>query len=385
MNIPPLELQAFLLEYETLVFPGLKVLRADHFRHVEDGGFLTVFILEQDGKQLLAQEGGKILCQYHRIWPLFVAPAVKASVAVQDLLDQLEGLRSRYPAENYQKAREALLNLEQSSHPFAPFYLVQQDGMMGVVSPDGSTIVPAEYAKIEPFALVHPGDGGLFLCHRSGHHLNPVDVYDLNGNCIFRQISKLFPREETLSSPADGAEPVRKVKSLWVIRQTLDHPFPDDPDFQLVQEQPTWYSLKELRHPAALDLQLSPMEDRILWKHLPAEQLRSLDLLIGMADTIGHAIDCSSRKVLARLSDYRAFQRERTPLSVRLAKVTSDTPVDQLGFSVRTHHCLVRSGIQTAGELVTLSDDALLRLRRSTHEILCEIREVRSALVQLLS
>lgn len=384
MKIPALELQEFLTQYGSLAFPGRQVLRVDLFCRRDDQKWQTDFIVEQDGSQLLADADGHVLGRYEQIKPLFVPESVTVSRDVQDLLEQLSGLRSRFPREQCDAAQKSLENLSKPSYPFAPVYQVAQAGLIGIVDPTGQVIVPAEYAEITPFALTRPGDASLFLCRRGGHRLNSLDVFDGNGNCIFREISNLYPKEESRQTPANAIGAVEKVKSLWVICQTVDHPFPEDPDFQLVQEDSHPYLVKELRHPAFRSIQLAAMEDTPSWRYCTMEETPPWDILSSMAATVGATIGCSEQEVLSRLTDYRAFRLERTPLSVRLANVTDDTPLDKLGFSIRAHHCLVRSGLQTAGDVMALSEEALSRLRRSTDDIIHEIRAFRSALAETI-
>lgn len=365
MIVPAIELQEFLKEYGCLAFPGQKVLRADHFCCGAEQNWLTVFLTEQDGKQCLTDTDGQVLCRYDQIAPLFAASEVKVLPAVQDLLEQLGDLRNRLPRKDYETARVTLQTLGLPSRPFAPAYLVVQKDLMGVVDPNGQVIVPSEYSQIEPFSFTCPGDASLFLCRRNGHQLNSMDVYDLRGNCIFRQIGNLLPREETLLTPPLSGSPVRKVKSLWVIHQSIEHPFPEDPEFQLVREEPRRYTLKQLH--------LGAMEDCPAWNHCPSDKVPPREVLFPMAAVIGKTVGYSANEVLERLSDYRAFRMEKTPLSVRLRHITAETPLDKLGLSIRAHHCLIRSGLQTVRDLMKLSEEAIQKLQRSTPEIRQEI------------
>lgn len=379
MKIPALELQEFLTQYANLTFPGQQVLRIDHFCHRDDQKWQTVFITEQNSLQLLMNDEGLVLGRYEQIKPLFAAEPVVASRDVEDLLEQLSGLRSRFSREKLETARNALEALSAPSFPFAPVYQVEQAGSVGVVDPLGQIVVPVEYAEITPFALSCPGDAGLFLCRRRGHRLNALDVFDINGNCIFRDISNLYPKEESRRTPANGTGSVEIIKSLWVIHQAIDHPFPENPDFQLVQEEAHSYSVKALRHPESGSLSLAAMEDTSSWRYYTAQETPPQDLLSALAPTVAAALGCSAQEVLARLTDYRAFCLERTPLSIRLAHVSNDTPLDKLGFGIRAHHCLVRRGLQTAADVMALSEEELSRLRRGTDEIIQEIRDFQSA------
>ena len=374
MNIPAAELQAFLEEYAHLAFPERRVLRADYFYHKEDHHWLTVFLAEQQGRSLLCDAAGQLLCEYDRITPLFTASAVTDNRDVAYLLEQLSGLRSRISREQYEQARAGLEALTQPADPFAPAYLVWQEGSAGVVSPDGNLIVPVQYAQIRPFALTTPGDATLFLCRKSGHLLNGMDVYDINGNCILRQISDFYPREQSLLTAADSGMAHRTVKSLWVIRQSVDHPFPEDPEFQLVAQTRHRYTRR----------QLGITQDCPVWSCLPDGSAPPAEALLPLAQRIGEAIGHPCETVLQRLADYRAFRRECMPLSVRLSHVTPETPLDQLGFSVRAYHCLARRRLQTAADLLRLTDDDIAQLYHSTDSIIDEIRSVHSAIAQRL-
>lgn len=384
MNVPAAELKDFLEEYSTLAFPGQNVLRADFFCHQDGQQWQPVFVLEQSGQQLLADATGNILRRYDRITPLFIPQEeTKLAWSVQDLTEQLSGLRSRVRREDYEKARAALEALYRPTLPLCAAYLAELDGLFGVVDPLGQIIVPTQYARIETFALATPGEAGMFLCHRSGHQLNSMDVYDRRGNCIFRQIGSLRPREETILTPAGSEASVRKVKSLWVIRQSIDHPFPEDPDFQLVRDELRRYTCKELRANGTDGLKLAALEDHSDWQYRSAEETPPQDALMPLAVVIAQKAGCSATDVLGRLSDYRSFRLERMPWELRLQKITGTTPLDKLGLSIRAHHCLVRSGLQNASDLNALSEEALSRLRRATPEILQEITLLKSQLKEL--
>ena len=373
MNIPALELKDFLEEYGTLTFPDSKLLRVDLFCRQEGGTRHPVFALRQQDRALLCDAAGNVLCRGQRITPLFLpGPERRIRMDIQDLSEQLSGLRSRVPREDYKKAQQSLEQLARPTHPFAPAYLVEQDGLLGIVDPLGAVIVPARYAKIETFAFSDPGEAGLFLCSRSGHQLNSVDVYDLSGRCVFEQISSLRPREETVLTPADGGPSVKKIKSLWVIRQSIDRPFPEDPEFQLVQDEAKRYTLKELHCPGAC------------WHHCPLEEGSALPFgteFLPLAALIAQFLDCAAEDIQERLPDYRAFRRERTPLT----NVRPDTPLDKLKLNIRVHHCLVGSGLRTVADVAFLSDDALLRLRHATPEIRQQISLLKAQLAALIS
>lgn len=376
MNVPALELKDFLEEYGALTFPDSKLLRVDLFCRQEKTNCHPVFALGQQEQALLCDAAGTVLCRSDRITPLFL-PAQERRVAldVQDLLEQLSGLRIRVPRKDYEAAQQSIDRLARPAQPFAPAYLVEQEGLLGVVDPLGQIIVPAEYARIETFAFSDPGDAGLFLCHRGGHRLNSTDVYDLSGRCIFSQISSLRPREETVLTPADGGPSVKKIKSLWVIRQSIDRPFPEDPDFQLVLDEAKRYTLKEL-HCSGTD-----------WCHCPLEEGAALSVgtdLLPLATVIAQSLDCSADDVLGRLSDYRAFRRERTPPALQLTNVRPDTPLDKLSLNIRIYHCLVGSGLRTAADVAGLSEAALLKLRHATPEIRQQISLLKEQLATLI-
>lgn len=366
MNVPPSEFQALITDYCALALPNQTVLQVDFFFCQEQTQWQTILLLQQQDQQVLSDLDGNSFCRYDRILPLFLpSDSLPVHAALRDLQEQLSGLRSRVNGDAYQKAQAALETLAHPRHPLAPAYLVEEAGQKGVVNPLGQLIVPARYAHIDTFAFSDPGDASLFLCRRKGHQLNDLDVYDMRGNCIFRQIGSLHPREETLLTSDNGTSSLRKLKSLWVVQQTLDHPFPEDPDFQLVQEVPQRYTRKALY---GLGFAESP-----LWTHCPREETPPRALLIPMAAMIGQRIGCSAEEVLNRLPDYQSFRLERFPLSQRLQAVTKDTPLCKLGLSIRTHHCLVRNGLETVADVLALSEEAIGMLRRSTPEILQEL------------
>lgn len=373
MNIPALEIKDFLEEYGTLFFQDSKLLRVDLFCRRTEEKRHPVFALKQQDREVLCDAAGNVLCRGQRITPLFLpGPERRIRMEIQDLSEQLSGLRSRVPREDYETAQQSLEQLARPVQPFAPAYLLEQDGLLGVVDPLGTVIVPAQYARIETFAFSDPGDAGLFLCSRGGHPLNSVDVYDLSGRCIFEQISRLRPREETVLTPADGGPSVKKIKSLWVIRQSIDRPFPEDPEFQLAINEAKRYSLKEL-HCVGTD-----------WCHCPLEEGSSLPFgteLLSPAAFIAQSLDCTEEAVLKRLPDYRIFRRERTPLT----NIRPDTPLDKLGLNIRVHHCLVGSGLRTVADVAALSEEALLRLRHATPEIRQQISLLKAQLTALIS
>lgn len=49
--------------------------------------------------------------------------------------------------------------------------------------------------------------------------------------------------------------------------------------------------------------------------------------------------------------------------------------IDDMDFSVRTYNCLRRAGIETAEELLTMSDEKLMQVQNLNSKGLAEIRE----------
>lgn len=368
-------LRAFVEEYAALIMPDRKLLRTDFFEH--DGRWTVNLLLAEPGGQLLVNGQGQALCRFEKLTPLF-QPIVRpgAAILAEDLLEQATVFRTRASRGQYENLQSAIKALQYSNTALADAYLAEQAGDFGVVDPLGNRIVPMEYASIETIPFEEElgteprGTAGLYLCRRPGHQINPMEVYDLMGHCIFRNISNVHPGEQALFNSKTLDQPQQKrLRSLWVTQQTIDQPFPEDPEFMIPKNETKRYTRKELSGHLSEELQTGGLDAKVRYTYrqdIPAEQLK--ELLFPMAEAIASAIDSSASEIISRLEDYEAFQRERSGNRFYLQGVTSDTTLDKVGLTMPTYTCLIRSGLRTLGDLQRPH-----KLRNSTPKILAEI------------
>ena len=390
------DLTAFVGEYLTL--SQKSALRWDIFRS-EEQWHLT-FLQQEGNRQLLSDAHGEILCGFDRITPLFVPrEARNLKLLVDDLAEQASGLRSRVTSESYLRLQLALEGLRYNP-ALSCGYLVEEQGLVGIADPMGQVLVEPRYARIDLFSFRESYDtdsGGdahtrsnaqLYLCRAPGHTLNNLDVFDLRGNCIFRGISGLCPREEALitSKPTEDTSArfprEKKLRSIWVSRQFLEHPFPEMPEFEQLREDARRFTVKELNSPVShpdSSLRLAPMALDGSWEHIPLREAADIpDLLLSpMAEVIGGHIDASPEAVLRQLVRYEAFRRERRSLFQKT--MTPDTPLGELELESQTYQCLIRSGLRTLADVLALPEDPSPRLRRFTPEILRQIQSLKEA------
>lgn len=406
-NLPRLqqELQIFFREYVACLNQGDTLLRFDFFFEEAKGNRLPDrwhlnILTARDGKQCVLGSQGELLGQYDRITPLFCLPRdQKLEATIEDLQDQLLCLRSK-------SKQEDLLTLTHSLHTLcSPFrsvsaaYLVEEQGLWGIIDPLGHTLVPAKYRKIDPFPFREKfgtrgscpvpgglyGETGLYLCRGDLHRLNSTDVYDLQGNLIFREIADVYPREEVWVTPPRSPESVgalltkqKQVRSFWVSRREAAHPFPDAPELQSILEQSKHYSVRSLtqeqNHPPMVWDVDGILADRAIQK---SPQIFR-ELLQPLATTIGNHIGATPEEVLDRLRDYRDFYRQRTQLPME--KLRPEMPLTALALTAQAYNCLVRNGVTTLGELLELSASRLSNLWRSTPEATREITELHAKL-----
>ena len=76
-----------------------------------------------------------------------------------------------------------------------PLIRTERKGSFGIDLPNGRRLLHPRYKSIVPFSLKMQ-DVELLICRKGEPLTNTVDVYDFNGNCIFRDIGDLFIRSE---------------------------------------------------------------------------------------------------------------------------------------------------------------------------------------------
>lgn len=377
-------LQAFAEEYVKVTMPGRMLLSVDIFRI--RNRWQVNLLLAEPGEQVLVDGEGREIGRYERITPLCrPVPNPKTVTLVNDMLDQASVFRNRVPSEQYRDLMAAVEALKYTGNVLADGYLVKQNGLTGLLSPEGEWIVPMEYTSVEPFPFVEDekrSTAGLYLCRLPGHGINNMNVYDLQGNLIFRGISNLYPREHSLLSGATPELPRQKrLRSLWVSDQTIDHPFPENPEFLLTRDRFKRFSVKELSSPLpqeeALRVGILEQCTPSCPNEVPRDVLK--ELLTPMAEAMSNHIPYSSEQILNRLRDYEAFQKERSGPQFLLREVTTQTPLNQLNLSSSALTCLLRNNLRCAGDLLVSK-----ALRNCTPKIQEEVDQLRERLRAIL-
>lgn len=376
-------------------------------------GWHLALLLDDGQKQRLVDSAMNILCQYDEILPLFdVNEDEETANAVMAFQEKLLELNQR-PL--YEKRLCASLALRTLCSPFCSLsaaYLVNENGLYGVVDPFGKVIIAPKYQHIEPFAFrehydypsdcggpIHGGiwgDTSLYLCTEDPTRLNTMDVYDLRGNCVFERIASLYAHKETLSTPYPITEacapqlPLQKdVRSVWVNVQSYGTPFPEDPELQILCDNAASYTIKKLCDRAP-SLRSAPLwnkdfchyQTECCLEEPPKELLRILEPIISL---ISANIGCSPEGIIARLPDYADFRWERTPIQFSLTNVTPHSTLDDLDLPVRTYNCLNRASIRTLNAILHLPDEAIPTLRGANSKIIREIAALKKCVETILS
>lgn len=400
-------LKLFIEEYLAKTEPGSRLLGFDFFRLGKAWQF--TLLVDSGQQQALLNADGSTLCSYDQLTPLFrLQQAPGAEFLVQDLKDQLLGLRSKASATAFGAAVRSLDTMCCPFDSLSGAYLVRQQDLYGVVNPLGQVLIAPKYRKIAPFSfrevmdsagIVH-GQTGLYLCSGDLHRLNTMDVYDRKGNLIFKEVAGVYPREEALLTPAPVSEPcapalpgLKQLRSLWVSRQQAVSPFPDAPQLQSVADDNRRFSLRELYRPVPEkpdSWRIGAVDPAPDWEKDPwnAQALKGIEsgdpvlreLLKPMAQVLGELTGYEPEELLERLKDYGNFCRERRSSQVPLDRVTADTEISRMMLTVQCYNCLVRNGLRTAGEVAALSDERIARLQRLLPKTLPEITSLRNQL-----
>ena len=406
------ELQVFLQEYFSLSNKDAQLLRFDFFTQKSQRWHLAILVA-QEGKQCLMNAQGALLGCYDEIIPLFCLPRdPKTQAMVEDLQDQLLCLRSKAPREPLLSMTHELQTLCSPFRSLSAAYLISERGFYGVMDPLGNVIIAPKYRRIEPLPFREKfgaqgdcscpvpgglyGETGLYLCRGDLHRLNSTDVYDLNGNLIFRDIADVYPREEMWVTPKRVTESTaallcreKQVRSIWVSRQEPEQPFPGAPELQSILDQCRHYSVRSLSRPSEEDeLRLKELDNAAPWawdvgcvsadRAIKRSPRSFRELLAPAAEVIGSHIGLSSKAVLDRLGDYSEFYRERTRIPVEA--LTPDTGLQSLGLTAQAYNCLIRSGMTTVRDLLAFWEERLPLLRRSTPQAIREITDLHTRL-----
>jgi DNA-directed RNA polymerase subunit alpha len=80
------------------------------------------------------------------------------------------------------------------------------------------------------------------------------------------------------------------------------------------------------------------------------------------------------QRKLSLFSNMEPVTRPEVPIGGPESEVL-DTPIEDLQLSVRSLNCLKRAGIRTLGELLTYSEDDIMKLKNFGQKSLDEIKD----------
>lgn len=404
-----------------------KLLRFDFFikqpkQSLKPLDWHLALLIDDGQKHCLTDSSLNILCRYDKILPMFdISEDEETVAAVLEFQEQLLKLKHR---PSYEKIETASLALRALCSPFRSFstaYMVRENGLYGVVDPFGKVLIAPKYQQIKPFAFRelfwYPtvsggppyggiwGETGLYLCTEDPKQLNTMDVFDLDGNCIFERIANLYPHEESLITPRVMAEadnpflPTQKdVRGIWVSTLAYESPFPEDPQFQILGDKTQSYTVHELyanQGSTATSLRKNAVKNTSLWTrdfrhyqtehHLSALPEKLWTILNPMICQISAHTEYSPEEIIQRLPDYADFKWERTPIRFDVENVTPDTGLDEFDLKLRTYNCLKRAGVLTAKEILELPDEVISGLKGATPKVIREITALKKYLLRAIS
>ena len=397
---------ALLTDYLAAIMPEAKLNSFQFFCNTDKPvQWHVVMLADIRQQQCLVDGSGKCLGQYDEIIPLFsLQKSDRLSDAITDFNFQLEYASPALPDDLLRDFRIRSLRLRYSHYALSNGYRVRLQDAWGVVDCFGKIIVPVKYRCVESFPfcehynyrtdrMLDPGDGligeaGLYLCRGEILEQNTTDAYDLQGNLIFEQIQDLYPREESLTTPladTENGDPLlptqKRVRSIWVSRQALYLPFPDEPLIQHTNPQGKRYTIRELSAPLkeADTLRKNRLCSHEHWvadphnlqaaQYLQEEPAVMADFLEPMAQVIGKHFGHSPETILESLPIYAEFVLERSPERRIPAHITLNSPLSELDLKVRPYTVLTRSGITTVRELLALPEEDIPKLRRTTPNV----------------
>lgn len=112
------------------------------------------------------------------------------------------------------------LTIEEETDAACPLLLVRTSSGKGILDPFGKEIVPPVYQHIVPMAL-KSNEFSLLVCRKGNADTNTTDVYDLNGNCIYRGIGGFYRHTDTVKYtfvPEEGNQPcIRFAEEVCIV------------------------------------------------------------------------------------------------------------------------------------------------------------------------
>ncbi len=228
-------------------------------------------------------------------------------------------------------------------------FLVGKDERFGVIDPLGKTVVPPIYRYIIPMTLTADRIS-LLICRRDRENANTTDVYDVSGNCLYRNIGGLYRYEDTVRyhfSPAEGNKPSsRFAEKVCIVMHG---------DSEDAQPQTFIRVARLLRHSPALEKDDGPQR------------------LHAMCDETATALETDKfalselKDILAPMAKVVAAWRGETPEEVMLSipvwnvarqtenaltGVTADTAlIDMPDMSIACFELLQRAGLHTVADV----------------------------------
>lgn len=372
------------------------------------------FLLSEGEKQILADSAMNTLCSYDEIKPLFQSYADPA--LERHTRNLLLGTYSMDTPPSFPRRQATDAAVQSLCDPLAakcPSYRIQQKGLYGIVDIFGKVIIPPKYEKIELLAFREwyrnldcdpsvEAYADLYLCIEDTRQLNSMDVFDMDGHCIFSRIASLYPAEQQLiTRPAytdTGDLPIpslKEVKTVWVGTQKLERPSPEELDLEMISDDFRKYTVRQLRSaPDSDSLQLHAVQNTTPWKWDPCSfraemALSDIDpklkeILYPMVSVISEGIHRTSVEILQRLPDYRNFIEERAAEEKTDPDITLDSELNLFEMSVRCYNVLRRAGIRTVGHLLNLTDDALMKIRGINPKVAREVDGLKQQAINAL-
>lgn len=372
----------FKIYYEECVLgvsSGRKLIIAESYEK-RNGKKGTVCIVETEkGVEFVTVKGNTISGPFESVMPLY--RPIPATTDIKEecgrFLEILNKNRDCICNKSaYSKVKQYVNRIFTSGESIADGFLVKNGVNCGILNVRGEAIVPVTYTDIEHVSFILRNDSAvecgnsflnktnLFVCRKKVADHTLTDVYDVNGQCIFKDLTSFSIAEEvtTRESVCTGGE---------------------YPDYEMETTE-----IKRIR-----------IEYDIFWEEFTVDMLIGKDGCsptehgpFGTVNSEADMIHCEFSEmpeesvplmsaVLYAMRGYGKFADEDQAYKylwfILHDFIWNELGLHELDMSVRSHNCIHRAGIETVGQLLDYPDDKLSEIRNMGRKNVAEVLAIK--------
>ena len=265
---------------------------------------------------------------------------------------------------NFPKEAKALVDLY-SPLLNAALYLVSVDDSIGVYDYNGKVIIKPQYYSITHLnissELYKDYRDTLILCHYEEGLNDLIDVYDCNGNMLYKGISEIYPIEDEVLYGEDFMEesfkPLsRKIKRFAVVRNNDELGVFEK---SIVESDHFYINYEDQGFPLPLCEANFKPEAVSLMGEINLNEIK--DLLTTLADSYKGEYSYSKKELVLRIPLWETLKYIEYPFP---CSVSLSTPITQLQLrNARLYTAMRRSKIATVEDIIESTDRIFDRIQ----------------------